>query len=167
MNDPALPPRSGGPVTAALVLLGFFLVVTVVAAVGGVAASDAGRDYQALQRPGWAPPPWLFGPVWTVLYATIAVAGWLVWRRTSWRRARAAFTAYGLQLLLNAVWTPLFFRWGLLGTAAADIALLWLSVLATIVLFARHSRLGAALLLPYLAWVGFAGALNIAIWTLN
>ncbi|MBW0100846.1 tryptophan-rich sensory protein [Pseudonocardia sp. KRD-291] len=148
-------------------MAGFVVAVVVVAAVGGLAASNAGADYLALQRPTWAPPAWLFGPVWSVLYFMIAVAGWLVWRSSGWPAARLALAVYALQLVLNLLWTPMFFGLGSIGLAAIEIVVLWLSVVTTIVLFARHTRLGAVLLLPYLGWVTFAGALNIAIWTLN
>ena len=110
-------------------------------------------------------PSWLFGPVWTVLYVMIAVSGWLVWRRAGW--VRSAHGMYAVQLVLNMLWSPLFFGAGLLGLAFADILLLAASIVATIVLFARVSRLAAVLLVPYLAWVGFASALNFAIWRLN
>jgi tryptophan-rich sensory protein len=102
-----------------------------------------------------------------VLYTMIAVSGWLVWRRAGWSGARPALTVYAVQLVLNALWTPLFFGAGLFGLAFAEILLLAAAIVATIVLFARHSRAAAALLVPYLAWVGFAAALNFAIWTLN
>ncbi len=154
------PSRLGG-------LVGFGAAATAVALTGILAAVDAADRYQELVQPTWAPPPWLFGPVWTVLYALIAVSGWLVWRRAGWAGARAALTVYAVQLLLNALWTPLFFGAGMFGVAFVEIVLLWLSIVATIVLFARHSRPAAALLVPYLAWVSFAAALNLAIWLLN
>ncbi|MBC8092317.1 MAG: tryptophan-rich sensory protein, partial [Pseudonocardia sp.] len=139
----------------------------VAAVTGSLAAISASDQYGALVQPTWAPPTWLFGPVWTVLYAMIAVAGWLVWRKDGWTGARTALTVFAVQLVLNALWTPLFFGAGLFGLAFVEIVLLWLSIVATIVLFARHSRLAAGLLVPYLAWVTFASALNLAIWLLN
>lgn len=148
-------------------LVAFGVAVALVATIGGLASANAAQDYQALRQPSWAPPPWLFGPVWTVLYAMIAVAGWLVWRRSGPAGARTALIVFGLQLVLNALWTPLFFGADMFGPAFAEIVLLWLSVVATIGLFARHSRPAAALLVPYLAWVSFAAALNFAIWQLN
>jgi translocator protein len=148
--------------------LGAFVAAAVVAAASGTLSSlDAAQQYATLVQPTWAPPPWLFGPVWTVLYALIAVSGWLVWRRAGWSGARPALTVFAVQLVLNALWTPLFFGAGLFGVAFAEILLLWASIVLTIVLFSRHSRLAAALLVPYLAWVSFAAALNFAIWTLN
>ncbi|WP_436737552.1 TspO/MBR family protein [Streptomyces sp. BBFR102] len=147
-------------------LLGFLILCYAVAAVGGLVSSDADQVYAALDRPAWAPPSWLFGPVWTVLYATVAVAGWLV-ARTSRPGRRRAMTAWSLQLALNLAWTPLFFNAGRYGLAFADIALLTAAVLATVLLFLRVDRRAATLLLPYLCWVAFAGALNWSIWVKN
>lgn len=142
----------------------FGLLVVVVAAVGNLAVRDAAIEYANLARPGWAPPGWLFGPVWAALYALIAISGWLVWRRVGWS---GALWVYGAQLVLNAAWTPLFFGVGRYGLAFLDIVVLWLLIGVTIVLFARVSRTAAALLVPYWAWVSYAAALNLSIWLLN
>jgi benzodiazapine receptor len=150
---------------AVVALLCFGLAVAVVSLVGGLAAASSAQQYAALAQPAWAPPSWLFGPVWTVLYVLIAVSGWLVWRRAG--LTSPAHVVYGVQLLLNMAWTPLFFGAGLLGLALAEIVVLWAAIIATIVLFARIDRLAAWLLVPYVAWVSFAGALNLAIWLLN
>ncbi len=166
MSDTALHPRPA-PGRAALGLAVFALAVVVVAAVGGLAATSPAAQYQALEQPSWAPPAAVFGPVWTLLYAMIAVAGWLVWRRRGIAGARPALAVYAVQLALNALWTPLFFGLGAIGTAFAEICLLWIALVTTVVLFARHSRPAAALLVPYLLWVTFAAALNGAIWQLN
>jgi tryptophan-rich sensory protein len=106
----------------------------------------------------------LFGPVWTVLYIAIAVAGWLVWRRVGWG---PALGAYAVQLALNAAWTPLFFGAGAYGLALAEILVMWLAIGVTVVLFWRVSRPAAVMLVPYWAWVTYATALNFAIWRLN
>jgi len=153
------------PAASLLALAYFVVAVAFVAVVGGLASASAPAQYAGLVQPSWAPPSWLFGPVWTVLYATIAVAGWLVWRRAGW--VPAAHGVYAVQLVLNMLWSPLFFGAGLLGLAFAEILLLAALIVATIVLFARVGRLAAVLLVPYLAWVGFASALNLAIWQLN
>ncbi|MDX3375013.1 tryptophan-rich sensory protein [Streptomyces sp. ME02-6991-2A] len=137
-----------------------------VAAAGAVATGDAVSTYAALDRPAWAPPGWLFGPVWTVLYGMIAVAGWLVTRRPGPGR-RPALVAWGVQLGLNALWTPLFFAAGQYGLAFLDIALLLAAVAATALLCARVDRRAALLLVPYLLWVGYAAALNLALWLTN
>lgn len=147
-----------------LSLLAFFAAVIVVALVGSLGVGGAGEEYARLSKPGWAPPSWLFGPVWTVLYALVAVAGWLVWRRVG---PSAAIAVYAVQLLLNALWTPLFFGLGRYGVALVDIVVLWVLVGVTTALFWRVRPLAGALLLPYWAWVSFATALNFAIWRLN
>ncbi|SHK68755.1 TspO and MBR related proteins [Pseudonocardia thermophila] len=148
-----------------IALLGFGLAVVIVAVVGGLAVAAPDQQYAALEQPPWAPPPWLFGPVWTVLYVLIAVSGWLVWRRAG--LTSPAHVVYAVQLLLNMAWTPLFFAAGLIGPAFAEIVVLWIAIVATIVLFARIDKIAAWLLVPYLAWVTFASALNLAIWVLN
>jgi tryptophan-rich sensory protein len=120
-----------------------------------------------LKKPAWRPPNWLFAPVWTVLYLMIALAGWLIWREAGFAGAGLALAAYALQLVVNAVWTPLFFGLRRPDLGFVDIVLLWLSIVATIALFAPIDVVAAALLVPYLAWVTFAGALNFALWRLN
>jgi benzodiazapine receptor len=145
-------------------LLVFGLAVFVAAAIGGLGVAGTSAEYSGLQQPAWAPPSWLFGPVWTVLYVMIAVAGWLVWQRTGFT---APIWLYTAQLVLNAIWTPLFFGAGQYGLAFADIVVLWLLIGATVVAFWRVRRSAALLLLPYWAWVTFASALNLAIWQLN
>jgi tryptophan-rich sensory protein len=147
-----------------LMLAAFLGVVAVVAVVGGLAATSAKEVYGRLEQPPWAPPASLFGPVWTVLYVTIAVAGWLYWRTDGETRG---FAAYGVGLLFNLLWTPLFFEGGAAGLALADILLLDAAVVVTIVLFGRRSKLAAALLVPYLGWILYATALNTAIIVLN
>jgi translocator protein len=146
----------------------------------GVAAWAAqftpGAWYAALEKPPWNPPAWLFAPVWTVLYATMAVAGWLVWRAPEPARRgpgsrfagrRAGLAVFAVQLVLNGAWSWLFFHLHRPGLALAEIAGLWLAILATAVLFWRVRPAAGALLLPYLAWVTFAAALNFALWRLN
>lgn len=159
----SLPTPSSGS-RPALVLVGFLLAVAGTAAVGGFAAGSAPSTYEALELPPYAPPSWLFGPVWTVLYLMIGVAGWLVWRRVGWDRA---LTAWTVQLVLNAAWTPLFFAAGRYTVALVEIVVLLAAVAVALALFARRSRLAAGLLAPYLAWVGFATALNAGIVVLN
>ena len=110
------------------------------------------------------PPGWVFGPVWTSLYPLIAVAGWMAWREG---RARFGPLLFLLQLALNAAWPWLFFAQRRPDLALVCIAALLVAILGTIVAFWRSSRGGAILLVPYLAWVGFAAALNHAIWRLN
>ena len=152
------------PRRRSLGLLGFGAAAAAAALIGGLGVAGTADEYSSLRQPSWAPPSWLFGPVWTVLYVMIAVAGWLVWRRTGWT---SALTVYAVQLVLNAIWTPIFFGFGRYGLALVDIAVLWLLIGATIWLFRPGSRLAALLLIPYWLWVTFATALNFAIWHAN
>lgn len=148
-------------------LLGWLSVCFGAAATGAFASAQAGTFYQSLVRPPWAPPGWLFGPVWTLLYILMAISAWLVWRRRGFRKAGPALSLFLFQLSVNALWTWLFFVWRQGGLAFAEILLLWSLILITAILFWRHSRVAAALLLPYLAWVSFASALTWAIWKGN
>ena len=123
--------------------------------------------YAKLNKPAWNPPGWVFGPVWGALYTMMAVAAWLVWRRGGFRARRVPLGFFLSQLLFNALWSPAFFGLRNPGLAFADIALLWSLVLVTVVSSWRVRPLAGALLAPYLAWVSFAAALNLAIWSLN
>lgn len=123
--------------------------------------------YVALHKPSWNPPAWLFGPAWTLLYITMAVAAWLVWREGGWKAQGRALGLFLLQWFLNALWTPLFFGLHRPGLAFAEIVLLWLAIAATLVSFWRVRQVAGILLVPYLAWVSFAAALNFTIWRLN
>jgi translocator protein len=151
------------PMAVALILL--LALSFAVAALGGF--FRPGPWYAELQKPAWNPPNWIFGPVWTVLYATMAVAAWLVWRRGGFAQQSTALSLYFVQLLLNALWSPLFFGLRSPGLGFADIALLWLVLVATVISFWEAHRLAGALMLPYLAWVSFAAVLNFSIWQLN
>ncbi len=136
-----------------------------VSTLGGRAAAAALPGwYAALPKPSWTPPGWVFGPAWTLLYPLVAVAGWLAWREG---RARFGPLVYLLQLGLNAAWPWLFFGLRRVDLALACVVALWIAILATVVAFWRVSRTAAMLLLPYLAWVAFAAALNHAIWLLG
>lgn len=152
-------------VTSILVLAGFLAACFVVATTAAVFRPDAW--YRALRKPSWNPPDWLFPPAWTVLYIMIAVAGWLVWRERGFSGAVLPFAAYVAQLLLNGLWSPIFFGVKRLDLAFYELTLLWASIVVCIILFAPISSTAALLLLPYLAWVSFAGLLNYTIWKLN
>jgi translocator protein len=148
--------------------LGSWLLLTFIAAVAGAIGSmDADMLYGRLDRPAWAPPAWLFSPVWTLLYAAMAVAAWLVWRERGIAGARGALALYVLQLGVNALWSWLFFAWRLGALALADIVVLIGLVIAMLLAFWRVRPLAGALLVPYLAWVAFAALLNFAIWQRN
>jgi tryptophan-rich sensory protein len=147
-------------------LVVFLAVVFAAASFGAI--FQPGTWYAGLTKPSWNPPSWVFGPVWTVLYVLIAVAAWLVWKdRGSIAAAAAPLTAWLVQLVLNALWSWLFFGMHRPGLALMDIALLWIAIVVTIVLFWGVRPVAGALLVPYLAWVSFATALNAALWRLN
>lgn len=148
------------------VVFGLFLLATFAAAAFG-ARFLPGPWYEALAKPSWNPPNWLFGPVWTVLYIAIAVAAWMVWRQVGWQAAAAALTVWLLQLVLNGAWSWLFFGLRRPGWALVEILVLWVVIAITVALFWRLRPAAGALLLPYLAWVSFAALLNGTIWRLN
>jgi tryptophan-rich sensory protein len=148
-------------------LAGWLLASFVAGGIGSVASVNAAGFYGQLVQPPWAPPAWLFGPVWTVLFVLMGVAAWLVWREHGFRGAAVALRLYVAQLLANALWTWLFFAWQQGALALAEIAILWLLIAGTLVAFWRLHRGAAWLLVPYLAWVSFAAALNFALWRLN
>ncbi|HDS1835273.1 TPA: tryptophan-rich sensory protein [Stenotrophomonas maltophilia] len=148
-------------------LLGWGVVTFAAAAVGAWASASAASFYATLALPAWAPPASVFGPVWSLLYAMMAIAAWLVWRERGWRNAQPALVLYLVQLAVNALWSWLFFGWKLGALAFVDILILIALVCATIVAFARLHRGAAAMLLPYLAWISFASALNFAVWRAN
>jgi benzodiazapine receptor len=121
--------------------------------------------YAGLAKPPWTPPNWVFAPAWTTLFALMAVAAWLVWRRAG--LVSTPLALFLLQLLLNVAWSWLFFGRQSPGTAMIEIVVLWGAILATTLEFWRVDRLAGWLLLPYLAWVAFAAALNFSIWRRN
>jgi tryptophan-rich sensory protein len=153
--------------TQALGLVGWLLMAFATAAVGGLASANSGEFYRELVRPSWAPPGWLFGPVWSVLYALMGIAAWLVWRARGFAGARNTLSIFIIQLVVNALWTWLFFVWRLGGVAFIEILVLWVLILITTSLFWQVNRIAGALLLPYLAWVSFAAALTLSTWQLN
>jgi tryptophan-rich sensory protein len=166
-----------------------FIVLNVaVSALGGWAtAGSVGTWYQALAKPAFNPPDWIFAPVWSALYLMIAIAGWRVWRRSAaqgsgaapqgrgtgsgargaGREVRLALTVYAVQLALNLSWSFVFFAARLIGPALAVIVALLAAILANAFLFWRIDRAAGALLAPYAAWVAFATLLNAALWRLN
>lgn len=150
-----------------MALLVALAVTFLAAAAGGLASVDAAAFYSQLARPDWAPPGWLFGPVWSVLYVLMAVAAWLVWRAAGLARARTPLALFVAQLAANALWSWLFFAWRLGALAFAEVLVLWALVAATIAAFWRVRSLAALLLVPYLAWVTFAAALTYSVWRRN
>ena len=146
-----------------LALIGFFAICLAVASSGAV--FRPGPWYETLAKPSWTPPRWAFPVVWSVLYAAMAVAGWLVWRHVGF--APVPFGFYAAQLVFNAAWSALFFGLKRPDIAFADLALLWLSIVGTLLAFAPVDGIAALLFAPYLAWVTLAGALNLAVWRSN
>jgi translocator protein len=131
-----------------------------VAALGGLSTASAIRDwYPGLDKPPWTPPNAWFGPIWTALYAGIAVAGWDLVRKGG-RRAGLALGLFALQLGLNAAWSPVFFGAQQTWLGLGVISAMWVAILACAVASWRHSRLAAALMVPYLGWVSIAWTLN-------
>jgi tryptophan-rich sensory protein len=146
-----------------LALIGFIGAAFLAAASGFIA--PPGDWYASLDRPPYAPPDWVFGPVWTLLYFLMAISAWLIWRRVGLRHP--AMLAWGIQLILNASWTPIFFGLNLLGWALIQLSVLWLAIVVCVREFGRIDRTSARLLWPYLAWVSFAWVLNLGFWWLN
>jgi benzodiazapine receptor len=152
--------------------LALLVAIVIPQAVAGVSAWStfgAVRDwYPSLVRPVIAPPSWVFGPVWTLLYLMMGIASWLVWeRRERDPRARLALGLYAAQLLLNGLWSPVFFTLHRLSWAVVVIVALWALIAATLRAFWRVARPAGAMLIPYLLWVTFATALNVEFWRLN
>lgn len=151
-----------------LVLLGFVAVTLAAAGLGGAATSSSvGTWYPTLNKPGWNPPNWVFGPVWSTLYLLMAIAAWRVWRHTEHPGRRATLAWYFGQLALNVLWSVLFFGLQRPGLAFAEVLVLWSTLVVVQVKFARIDRPAAVLWVPYLAWVSFASVLNGTIWWLN
>lgn len=151
-----------------LAVLAFFVLLCL--GVGGLGALAMTPEipgwYRSLVKPSWNPPAAVFGPVWTTLYVLMAIAAWLVWRTEGPRPGRPLMWFF-LQLLLNLAWSWIFFYFHQPGWAFADLVLLWGALAVTTFRFVRAVPLAGWLLVPYLAWVTFAGALNLAIWRLN
>ncbi len=145
----------------------WFGIVFAAAAVGGLASVESASFYNDLARPSWAPPGWLFGPVWTALYAMMGVAAWLVWSERGFRGGLVPLSLFIDQLVLNALWTWIFFVWRQGMWAFVEILVLWALIVATMKAFHAVRPLAAWLLAPYLAWTTFAAALAFAVWRMN
>ncbi|SAI69484.1 TspO/MBR family [Bordetella ansorpii] len=148
-------------------LTGWLALSFAASALGAIASVQARSFYGSLDQPGWAPPGSVFGPVWTTLYALMGIAAWLCWRQGGWRAQRKPLTLFVVQLAVNALWSWLFFVWHLGALSVADIVLLWVLIVATLIGFWRAAPLAGVLLLPYLAWVSFAGFLCYSVWQRN
>jgi len=150
---------------ALIVSTGTCLLVGASAAV--VTVTSVKEWYPRIQKPAWTPPDAAFGPVWTALYLLMGVAAWLVWRDSAGYPRRRALGIFSLQLVLNGAWSFIFFGLHRPGWAALEIVLLWSAIVVTLFVFVRINRVAAGLLVPYLMWVSFAAALNMAIWRAN
>ncbi|MEO9319894.1 MAG: TspO/MBR family protein [Nitrososphaera sp.] len=158
----------------ALIRLAISVAIPLSAGAIGAAltASSIATWYQLIEKPWFTPPNWVFGPAWTVLYVLMGVSLYLVWRRTVIDRSKlgirpAAFTAFGLQLGLNVLWSFLFFSLRSPQLAFVEIVILLASIAATVIIFHKISRTASFILLPYVGWVAFASLLNLGVWLLN
>jgi translocator protein len=145
-----------------LPLLVFLLVVFVAA--GSGALFSPGPWYKSLKRPSWTPPDWAFPVVWTILYVMIAIAGWLVWKAQG---LGPALVVWGVNIVVNALWSYFMFGRKNIALALADVALLWLLTAAFIVIANSVDKTAGWLFVPYLVWVSIASALNFEVWRLN
>ena len=123
--------------------------------------------YPTLSKPAWTPPAWVFAPVWTTLYCLMGIAAWLVWSRAGWAAARVPLILFAVQLALNIAWSGIFFGLRRPAWAFAEIVLLWVAIAGTTSEFWPVSKAAGWLMVPYVAWVTCAAALNFAIWRLN
>ena len=139
-----------------------------VVAILGATATDIGPWYYGLQKPSWQPPDWLFGPVWTLIYALTALAAVIAWRHAETRAMRQrVLVLFAANALLNVAWSELFFKLRRPDWALAEAVPFWLSILVLIIVLSPVSGTASRLLLPYLAWVAFATVLNLAVVRLN
>jgi len=145
----------------------WLIVCFTAAAIGAAASAQSVGFYEQLTKAAWAPPVFLFGPVWSMLFVFMSIAAWLVWKSGSFEKHRTALTLFIVQLVFNSLWSWLFFAWQKGEAALIEVIVLWLLIAITTILFWRVRPLAGALLVPYLAWVGFAGVLNYSLWQLN
>lgn len=140
------------------------VVVQVAGGIGAIATTSKIEGwYGQINKPWFNPPNWIFGPVWTVLFLLMGVALYLVWEK----KAKRAMVIFWGQLLLNILWSFIFFGWEKPGLATVEIVILWAAIVATIVSFRKISKTAAGLLVPYLLWVSFAAVLNLSVYQLN
>ena len=124
--------------------------------------------YAELSKPSFNPPDWAFGVVWPILYVMMGISAFLIWNKgLNNKQVKIALILFLLQLVLNGLWTPIFFGLHMMGLALVEITLLWLTILATMIIFWKISKPAVYLLIPYILWVSFAIVLNAALWHLN
>jgi len=151
-------------------IIGFFLwlaAALAAGALGAIASVHAAEFYAQLAQPSWAPPAWVFGPVWSTLYVLMGIASWLVWRERGSRFRAQALALYVVQLLANALWSWLFFAWHRGAFAFVDVVVLLVLIASTVGVFSRVNRTAAWLMIPYLGWVSFATGLTFSVWQRN
>lgn len=167
MNPPPSEQRSTWTLAAGLIISVIFCFAA--GGIGGFATSASvdGDWFVNLKKPEWNPPNWVFGPVWSTLYFMMAIAAWLVWKQPNSEGTRFALGFFGFHLILNILWSVLFFTLQQPGWATIEIVVLWLAILVVTALFYQKSKWAAALMIPYLLWVSFASILNYSIWNLN
>ena len=151
----------------AISLVVWVLICFGAAGLGSIGSSNSPEFYRQLNRPEWAPPAWLFGPVWTVLYTLQAISAWMVWRRREMRFAKPGLVLFLIQLAANTLWTWIFFAWRQGAMSFVEILVLVGLVGLTIILFGRVQRIAAFLMLPYLLWISFAAGLTYEVWKRN
>jgi len=160
--------KNNGFVFSIVAVLISVLIAEAAGAIGSIFTVFGIKDwYVYLEKPFFSPPNWIFGPVWTALYFLMGVAAYLVWKERKNIEVREALFIYGGQLVLNAFWSVIFFGFRNIGGAFLEIIFLWGFVLATMIYFARVSKIAAWFLLPYILWVSFAAVLNFSLWILN
>ena len=153
-------------------IMGFIVILLITyaaAAIGGLGMGNSIAEwYPTLNAPSFKPPNWVFGPVWSLLYTFMAVAAFLVWRKGSnTLGVKLSLSLYAIQLLLNSLWSIIFFNWHLLGFALFEILLLLSTIILTFINFRRIDKWAGYLFIPYILWVSFASLLNAAFWVLN
>ncbi len=149
-----------------------FISIFICMAVGGISgyltASEIPGWYMSLNKPGFNPPNWIFAPVWTTLYILMGISFWLIWKSSAEEAVKnRAMLFFIIQLVLNFFWSIIFFSFHQLGFAMAEIVLLWIFILFSIISFYPISKAASYLLIPYICWVSFASILNFAVWRLN
>ena len=149
-------------------LFGFIILCLAVSAVGGaITATSVDTWYQALEKPPFNPPDWVFAPVWTALYILMGIAAWRVWRLRSFVNSGKALSTFAVQLGLNLAWSFLFFGLQRIDLALGEIFILLIAIIANTIMFLRIDRLAGLMFVPYVVWVTYATILNISLWLLN
>jgi len=144
------------------------LIPVLIGAASGYFSAGSSEVYRDLRQPSFAPPGWLFGPVWTILYILMGVASYRIYMHYKQNRSSLKpLIFYAVQLIFNFFWTIIFFGFGLRGLAFLELLILWILILISLKLFYNEDKLAGYLLLPYLLWVSFAGVLNYSVWVLN